>query len=100
MRGLPVYSINLRRLFAWHLLSSQDVASLIGATEASISGWITGKRQPSGKYLTAIGDLFEVNPSKLFGETDLFGEAIANPDRNRIAEENIARTRRGRLEAL
>jgi transcriptional regulator with XRE-family HTH domain len=100
MKGLPDYAINLRRLFAWHLLSSQEVAQLLGAAEASVSGWITGKREPSGKYLKAIGDLFEVNPSKLFGDTDAFGESIATPDRTKAAEETIARRRRSRLEVV
>ena len=100
MKGLPDYAINLRRLFAWHLLSSQEAAQLLGAAEASVSGWITGRREPSAKYLKAIGELFDVNPSKLFGDTAAFGISIATPDRTKAAEENITRKRRGKLEAV
>jgi transcriptional regulator with XRE-family HTH domain len=57
---LPDFAVNLRRLLAWHGLSSADLAKLLGATEASVSGWVTGKREPSGKYLKAPGDLFEI----------------------------------------
>jgi transcriptional regulator with XRE-family HTH domain len=100
VKGLPDYAISLRRLFAWHLLSNQDVARLLGCTEASVSNWTTGKREPGAKYLKAIGDLFEVNPSKLFGDTAIFGDTISNSKRVETAEENIARLRRSRLESV
>lgn len=100
MKGLPDYAVNLRRLFAWHLLSNQDVARLLGATEASVSGWTTGKREPGAKYLKLLGDVFEVNISKIFGDPAVFGDSISNPRRVETAEENIAHARRARLESV
>jgi transcriptional regulator with XRE-family HTH domain len=94
------FATNLRRLLVWHALTSSDLARLLGATNASVSGWITGKREPSSKYLKAIGDLFEVNISKAFSDPVKFGFEIARPERFEVAEANIAAARRGRLEVV
>jgi transcriptional regulator with XRE-family HTH domain len=100
MTALPDYAVNLRRLFAWHLQTNKDVAELLGAAEHSVSGWTRGTREPGAKYLRAIGDLYEVNPSKLFGDPDVFGSEIANPKRCEHAAQNIATARRARLRGL
>jgi hypothetical protein len=100
MSALPDYAMNLRRLFAWHLQSNKEVAELLGAAEHSVSGWTRGVREPGGKYLRAIGDMYEVNPSKLFGDPDVFGQEVADPKRRERADENIARARRDRLRAV
>ena len=100
MTNLPDFAVNLRRLLVWHGLSNADLAKLLGATEASVSGWVTGKREPGGKYLKALGDLFEVNVSKAFSDPVKFGQEIARPERWGVAEDNIARARRGRLTVL
>lgn len=97
---IPEYAMNLRRLFAWHLQSSKDVADLLGAAEHSVSGWVTGKREPGGKYLRLIGELYDVNPVKMLRDPDGFGLEIADSERYRRAEENIAEHRRRRLKAV
>jgi len=96
----PDYAVNLRRLLAWHGLNGKDVAALLGSTEHTVSGWIRGQREPSGKYLVALGNLFEVNTSKMFDDPDLFGITIADPKRRAIADENIAKARRDRLKVV
>lgn len=100
MNGQSDFAINLKRLLVWHGLTSADLATLIGATNASVSGWVTGKPEPSGRYLKAIGDLFEVNISKAFSDPVKFGQEIADPSRWDVAQDNIARAKRGRLEAV
>jgi transcriptional regulator with XRE-family HTH domain len=94
------FATNLRRLLVWHGLSNADLAKLLGATDASVSGWVTGKREPSSRYLKAMGDMFEINISKAFSDPVKFGIEIANPNRYAFAEENIARARRSRLESV
>jgi hypothetical protein len=91
--GLPDYAVNLRRLFAWHLQGNKDVAELLGAAEHSVSGWVTGKREPGGKYLRAIGELYDVNPVRMLGDPDAFGADVADPERYQRAERLIAARR-------
>lgn len=93
MDGIPDYAVNLRRLFCWHLQSSKDVAEVLGASENSVSGWLTGKRAPGGDYLVEIGEVYGVNPVALKGDPEAFGPAIADPERARRAEAEIARRR-------
>lgn len=97
---LPDYAVNLRRLFAWHLQSSKDAALVLGAAEHTVSGWLTGKRQPGGEYITKIGAIYDVNPVKLLRDPDAFGTDVADPKRYHLAEEQIAMVRRARLEAV
>jgi transcriptional regulator with XRE-family HTH domain len=96
----PDYAVNLHRLLAWHRLSQKDVAALLGAREHTVSGWVNGQREPSGRYLRKLGDLFEVPSNKLFSDPDVFGESIADPQRRERADENIARARRERLKVV
>jgi transcriptional regulator with XRE-family HTH domain len=91
---LPDYAINLRRLFAWHLQSNQEVAAALGASENSVSGWLTGKRPPGGEYLTRIGTLYAINPAKMMGDPEAFGLEIADPNRYHEARESLAAARR------
>jgi transcriptional regulator with XRE-family HTH domain len=93
MRELPVYAVNLRRLFAWHLQSNKDVARLLGAAEHSVSGWLTGKRSPGMDYLEKIGELYGVDPFAIRRDSDAFGAHVADPERSHAAEARIAEAR-------
>lgn len=90
MEGIPDYAVNLRRLFSWHMQSSKEAADTLGASENSVSGWLTGKRPPGGEYLTKIGALYAVNPVELMGDPAAFGVRIADPERYRVAEANLS----------
>ena len=94
------FAMNLGRLISWHGLTGKELAELIGASEHSVSGWLSGKRAPGGKYLIAIGKLFEANTSKMTDDPLLFGPTISDLKRYPVAEENIARARRQRMRAV
>jgi hypothetical protein len=85
------FPVNLRRLVVWHHATNREAAEAIGASEHSLSGWMTGKREPGGRYLRRIGELYEVNPMKMFGDPALFGLEIADPGRFERAQQNIER---------
>jgi transcriptional regulator with XRE-family HTH domain len=94
------FAVNLRRLLVWHDLTNRDLARLIGASENSVSGWLTGARLPGGKYLIEIGRLFDVSTAKMTNDPRVFGPMISDPTRYEVAEENIARARRDRLHVV
>ena len=87
---IPEYAVNLRRLFAWHLQTNRDVAVLLGASEHSVSGWVTGKREPGTRFLKAIGELYGVDAIKMLRDPEAFGLDIADPERYHRAEERIS----------
>jgi hypothetical protein len=91
---LPDYAVNLRRLFAWHGLSNRQASELLGATEHTVGGWLKGTREPSTKYLLLIGELFAVDPKRVFGDPEAFGQDIASPMRWRGVAEAMPEWRR------
>jgi transcriptional regulator with XRE-family HTH domain len=97
LEGLPDYSVNLRRLFAWHGLSNRQVAELLGTTEKSVGQWTLGQREPSSRYLRAIAEYFAVDAVRLFGAPEVFGQDIASVIRWRAVAENAAEFRRKRM---
>jgi hypothetical protein len=97
---LPDYAVNLRRLFAWHGLSNREVAQLLGATEHTVGGWLKGTREPGTKYLRLIGELFAVNPTRVFGDPEEFGQDIASVTRWRGVAEAMPEWRRRGLRSV
>jgi transcriptional regulator with XRE-family HTH domain len=94
LEGLPDFAVNLRRLFAWHGLSNRQVSELLGATEHTVGGWLKGTREPSTKYLLLIGELFAVDPKRVFGDPEEFGQDIASVIRMRGVAEAMPEWRR------
>lgn len=100
LEGLPDYSVNLRRLFAWHGLSNRQVAELLGTTEKSVGQWTLGQREPSSRYLRAIAEYFAVAAVRLFGNPEAFGQDISSITRWRAVAESSAEFRRRRIRTL
>lgn len=88
---------NLRRLFMWHHVSNRDAARVLGASEHAVSGWLTGKRPPGGRNLLRLGELYGINPARLWADPLDFGQDIADRKRTVEAEERVAEARAGRL---
>ena len=94
------YAVNLRRLFAWHDMSNREVARLLGATEKTVGDWLKGRREPSSKYLLQIGQLFAVDPRRVFGDPEAFGQDIASVTRMRAVAEEMPEWRRRGFRAV
>ena len=58
-------------------ISQKELSEQIGAAQASITDWKTGKSSPSSKYLTKIASILGTTPAYLLGESD---EKSAAPD--------------------
>jgi transcriptional regulator with XRE-family HTH domain len=95
--GLPAYSVNLRRLLAWHGLTNKQAAELLGTTEKTIGSWTNGRSEPSGRLLREIAEYFAVDAVRLFGDPEVFGEDISSVTRWRAVAENAAEYRRKRI---
>jgi transcriptional regulator with XRE-family HTH domain len=82
--------LNLRRLLFFHHESQRGAARVVGVSAQTLGGWLAGRREPSTGKLFAIANLYDVDPSKLAGDPLVFAQIMANPDRIRRAEDNIA----------
>jgi transcriptional regulator with XRE-family HTH domain len=61
------------RLGAWMAargIEPKELADAVDTTEASISRWISGVRNPRKKQLIALEDFFEIEPGGLFRDPD------------------------------
>jgi transcriptional regulator with XRE-family HTH domain len=93
-------SVNLRRLVFFHHATAREAAKALGVSEHAVGAWLAGKREPATGNLFRLADLYDVDPSKLAGDPYVFAQVLANPDRMRRAEENLAKWRRDRLKAV
>lgn len=57
----------LRREMAAHEMSQQALADHLGCTQAAVSYWTRGKREPSLERLSAMADLFLVSTDYMLG---------------------------------
>ncbi len=73
--------VNLLRLFRWHALGNRDAARLLGATDHTVGGWLSGKSAPGTEYLLSVANLFGVDPRDLHADPRDFGARVADPDR-------------------
>lgn len=58
---------NIQRLLAEKGLSRKEFADMTGLTEAAISRYITGKREPKAITLSAIANVLGVSVDELLG---------------------------------
>ena len=91
------FTDNFVRLLGLHALTQHFTAELLGVSEATVSGWMTGKTTPSLSKAIAIADLFQISTDRLMGATfsDLVATDLADPDRFERVEERIRRARTG-----
>lgn len=97
MNDLPT---NLRRLVFFHHQFAREASRVLGVSEHAVGAWIGGRREPTAKNLLRIADVYCVDPSKLAGDPYVFAPLLADPDRMRRAEEQIAKARRELLKAV
>ena len=90
---------NLRRLIFFHHRSAREAAEVLGIAERTLSQWMTGKRVPGYRSLLAIDAIYGLNPMLLEGDPYKFAQELANPERMRIAEEEIERFKKQRRKA-
>jgi transcriptional regulator with XRE-family HTH domain len=90
-----VFAANIARLLGMHALTGSQAAKYLKTTEVAISAWRSGRRQPSLKYLLAIGERFEVPPHELMSRdfADLLAGPLGDPDRYRRVEQRIHKSR-------
>ena len=84
-------SRNLKCLLGAHGLSGKDAAKLIGVSANTMSGWLTGKTEPSLSSMEKLADVFELDVFKLLGQyTGAFlYEVVAEPTRWAAVEEKL-----------
>src|SRR5215218_460441 len=75
------FQTNLRRLIHFEHRSGREAAAALGATERTISQWLTGKRYPSGEMLARIDRTYGVSPRELDLDPVEFAQRLADPDR-------------------
>ena len=59
-------------------LSQQDVAHFVGVDRAMVSYWESGKRQPNARQITALAQLYRLDPDQILrGDTSSDADALA-----------------------
>jgi transcriptional regulator with XRE-family HTH domain len=78
-----------------HALTQHFTSDLIGVSEATVSGWMNGKTDPSLSKAIAVADLFQISTDRLMGArfTDLLANELSDPERFDRVEERIRRAR-------
>jgi transcriptional regulator with XRE-family HTH domain len=61
-------SRNLKCLLGAHGLSGKEAAALTGVSANTMSGWLTGKTEPSLSSMEKLAEVFEVDVFKLLGQ--------------------------------
>lgn len=89
----PNFATNLRRLLLFEHMTAKEAADAMGATQATVSRWLTGKRYPSAEALIKIETLYGVSPRELDSDPVEFAQALADADR--IAYAQAARSSEG-----
>jgi transcriptional regulator with XRE-family HTH domain len=87
------FARNLKCLLGAHGLSGKDAATLTGVSANTLSGWLTGKTDPSLGSMEKLADVFEVDVFKLLGQyTGAFlHEEVAEPIRWAQVEEKLGK---------
>jgi len=81
--------LNLHRLLLFHHRSAKEAARALNVSENSVSAWLGGTREPSGRILLKIGAMYDVDPRKLTGDPYEFAAVLGDADRMRHAEANL-----------
>jgi transcriptional regulator with XRE-family HTH domain len=86
---------NFPRLLGLHGLTQNFASELLGVSEATVSGWMSGKTTPSLGKAIAISDLFQISTDRLMGAkfSDLLSKELADPERFDRVEDRIRRAR-------
>lgn len=86
---------NFPRLLGLHGLTQNFAAELLGVSEATVSGWMSGKATPSLSKAIGISELFGITTDRLMGAkfVDLLGNELADADRYTKVEDRIRRAR-------
>lgn len=61
------FNLNFKELRLINNLKQKDVAKLFNVTISTISGWETGRNQPSYEMLLNIANYFQISIDKLIG---------------------------------
>jgi len=77
----PNFATNLRRLLLFEHKTAKEAAESLGATPATVSRWLTGKRYPSAEALITIETLYGVSPREIDGDPTEFAQVLADPER-------------------
>jgi transcriptional regulator with XRE-family HTH domain len=83
------FPLNLHRLLLFHHRSAKEAARALGVSENSVSAWLGGTREPSGRILLKLGDVYDIDPRKLTGDPYEFAAALGDGERIRRAEANL-----------
>lgn len=84
----PNFATNLRRLLLFEHRTAKEAAEALGATQATVSRWLTGKRYPSAEALITIETKYGVSPRDLDGDPVDFAQILADPERIAYAEKH------------
>ena len=86
---------NFPRLLGLHGLTQNFAAQLLGVSEATVSGWMSGKATPSLTKAIGISELFGISTDRLMGAkfVDLLENELADPARFKRVEDRIHRAR-------
>ena len=61
----------LREVRKEHKMSQQELASILGVTQATLSGWETEKYEIDTKSLVTCAEYYQVSVDYLLGKTDI-----------------------------
>lgn len=76
-RARELFSRWLDVNMANHHMTGRDVAERIDVHDSAVSRWRSGKGSPTMEYLTALAELFEVEPLRLAVTAGLVSQKIA-----------------------
>lgn len=60
----------VKRALVLNNMNQRELADEIGVTEATISRWLHGSREPKHKHLIALGEALNVSVSYLFQDNE------------------------------
>lgn len=63
---------NVRDLRIRKGIQQKELAIEIGVSNATVSDWEHGKKNPSGERLRKLADFFDVDPTVVLGKAELF----------------------------
>ncbi len=61
------YSDIIKEILITKKLNQQQLATILGVNQTTISQWILGRKKPSYDNIQAIYDKFGITPNELFG---------------------------------
>ena len=88
------FARNMKALLGAHGLTGKDASALTGISPNTISGWLTGQRDPSLSSMEKIATFFEVDAFKLLGQFtgSFLWEEVADIERWTRVEEKVQGT--------